>query len=87
MLASGAACATGDAAPPASPEAACARLAATRTDLLGRPWETARGRLAPPARGRLRVLRPGEAATMEFDPRRLNVHLDRDGRVIRLSCG
>jgi hypothetical protein len=34
-----------------------------------------------------RVLSPGDATTMDFVGRRLNVHLDAQGRVMRVRCG
>ncbi|MBX6373026.1 MAG: hypothetical protein IRZ13_02175 [Acetobacteraceae bacterium] len=40
-----------------------------------------------PEGGRLRILRPGMMATMDFDSRRLNIHLDQEERVVRLACG
>jgi len=36
---------------------------------------------------RLRWIRPGDAVTMDYREDRLNVHLDAQGRVQRLSCG
>ncbi|AMO24457.1 hypothetical protein GCM10027034_12730 [Ramlibacter solisilvae] len=36
---------------------------------------------------RVRVVRPGEMVTMEFDGRRLTVELDAGGRVLKLRCG
>lgn len=35
----------------------------------------------------VRVLRAGEAATMEFNPERLNLHVDDDDRVTDARCG
>lgn len=35
----------------------------------------------------VRVLRPGEAATMDHRPDRLNVHLDDQDRIEDLRCG
>ncbi len=34
-----------------------------------------------------RVLKPGDAATMDFNPRRLNLHVDPGGVIIKLACG
>lgn len=34
-----------------------------------------------------RVLRPGDAATMDFRPDRLNILVDDDGQVAGLRCG
>lgn len=35
----------------------------------------------------LRMIRPGDAVTMEFSSQRLNLELDPDGRVTRVRCG
>ncbi|MES2820290.1 MAG: I78 family peptidase inhibitor [Pseudomonadota bacterium] len=35
----------------------------------------------------VRVLRAGEAATMEFNPERLNLHVDAEDRVTDARCG
>ena len=34
-----------------------------------------------------RVLRPGEMATLDFLPERLNIALDEDDVIVGLSCG
>ncbi|QDD64337.1 hypothetical protein EJD96_09245 [Herbaspirillum seropedicae] len=34
-----------------------------------------------------RVLKPGDVATMDFNPRRLNIHVDPGGVIIKLACG
>jgi hypothetical protein len=49
-------------------------------------------RLTPEVRARLpqqnvRVIRPGQAVTMDYSAQRLNVELDKADRVARLSCG
>ncbi|MDR6787556.1 hypothetical protein J2Y58_000897 [Sphingomonas sp. BE138] len=36
---------------------------------------------------RIRVLGPNDAGTMDLLPNRLNVHLDAEGRILRLTCG
>jgi uncharacterized protein YraI len=36
---------------------------------------------------RARVVRPGEFYTMEFDPRRLTIEVDRRNRIVDLRCG
>jgi hypothetical protein len=36
---------------------------------------------------RLRVVRPGDMVTMEFDARRLTLELDTQGRVVAERCG
>lgn len=35
----------------------------------------------------VRVLKPGQAVTLEFNGARLNVEVDEDGRVVSLRCG
>jgi hypothetical protein len=36
---------------------------------------------------RVRILRPGQMVTQEFDASRLNLEVDAGGRVIRVRCG
>jgi ABC-type uncharacterized transport system auxiliary subunit len=35
----------------------------------------------------VRVLAPGDAATMDYNPQRLNIDIDESEVIIRLSCG
>ncbi|WP_397378080.1 I78 family peptidase inhibitor [Pseudomonas sp.] len=35
----------------------------------------------------LRVLAPGDVATMDYNPQRLNIDIDESEVIIRLSCG
>lgn len=35
----------------------------------------------------VRVLRPDDAATLDINPRRLNIHVDPGQVIIKLSCG
>lgn len=35
----------------------------------------------------MRVIRPGQAVTMDYRPDRLNVELDATDRISRISCG
>ncbi|MBV8623599.1 MAG: peptidase inhibitor [Herbaspirillum sp.] len=35
----------------------------------------------------IRVLKPGDAATMDFNLRRLNIHVDPSGVIIKVACG
>ncbi|BEV14988.1 I78 family peptidase inhibitor [Herbaspirillum sp. DW155] len=35
----------------------------------------------------IRVLKPGDAATMDFNPRRLNLHVDPGLVIIQVACG
>lgn len=37
--------------------------------------------------GRIRVIKPGDAVTMDFREDRLNVEIGEDGRIKRLRCG
>ncbi|SDL42678.1 Peptidase inhibitor I78 family protein [Modicisalibacter muralis] len=37
--------------------------------------------------GRVRVIRPGQAYTMDYRHDRLNIHLDASGRITELNCG
>ena len=34
-----------------------------------------------------RIIRPGQAVTMDYSERRLNIHIDGAGRIERVSCG
>ena len=40
-----------------------------------------------PADGKVRVIRPGMAVTMDYVPERLNVDVDASGIVTRIHCG
>jgi hypothetical protein len=61
------------------------------------PAQFALGQLATPSlvqeaqrragAARARVLRPGQAVTMEFDGTRLNLDVDAGNRVLRARCG
>ena len=53
------------------------------TSLLGAPLAA----VTLPADLNDRVLRPGDAATTDYIPSRLNIELDDAGTVIGLSCG
>ena len=35
----------------------------------------------------IRVLKPDDAATMDFNPRRLNLHVDPGLVIIKVACG
>jgi hypothetical protein len=68
-------------------EGQCREAAAQ--DLLGRPASAELGRLALERTGArtLRWIRPGDAVTMDLLSDRLNIELDAQGRVRRVSCG
>lgn len=51
------------------------------TDALGAELQAKAGAKA------LRVIRPGQAVTMDFRDDRLNVELDAGGKVTKVSCG
>lgn len=53
------------------------------TALLGSPLAA----VTLPADLNDRVLRPGDLATTDYDPSRLNIELDDGGTIIGLSCG
>jgi hypothetical protein len=62
---------------------------AAAQDLLGRPASAELGKLALERTGArtLRWIRPGDAVTMDLLSDRLNIELDAQGRVRRVSCG
>ena len=35
----------------------------------------------------VRIIRPGEMVTMDYNPSRLNVRVNRDDRILELTCG
>jgi hypothetical protein len=35
----------------------------------------------------IRVIRPGDVVTMDFNPQRLNAELDELGKIVRIRCG
>ena len=35
----------------------------------------------------VRVIRPGDAVTMDYRQDRLNIELDADGKIVRFNCG
>jgi len=85
-----AACATDGAAPPppggglegaCNAEAAQAGVGQAYTDALGAELQAKAGAKV------LRVIRPGQAVTMDFRADRLDVELDAEGKVKRVSCG
>ena len=61
----------------------CATVAAEMQAQIGQPID---GTQATGRAGR-RILRPGDAATMDFVPERLNLVTDSRGRLTRAYCG
>lgn len=71
--------------PDADDECGAGKLA----DLIGKSATSAvRARIAATAgAGRVRIYTTGDALTMDYSPQRLNVELDKAGRIARMSCG
>ena len=63
--------------------------AAPVQQLVGRPFTAQLGEEARNRSGavRIRSIRPGDAVTMDYREDRLNIHLDAQGRIVRLACG
>jgi len=70
-----------------APQRECAAQAARA--LVGQPFDSALQAEAQRLSGAraLRVIRPGQAVTMDFNAYRLNIELDAADRVMRLHCG
>jgi len=47
----------------------------------------AQAQAAAGAKGAVRVIKPGQAVTMDFRADRLNVEVDEQGVIVRISCG
>lgn len=73
-----------DAGPPVPAPADDTCGAAPHAALVGQP-ETAL--LRQLIMGQVRVIRPGDAVTMDFRPERLNFDIGEDGRIRRIYCG
>jgi hypothetical protein len=71
---------------PLEPEGACDARAASV--VVGRAATRAVEAKAKKLSGAriVRTIRPGSAYTMDFRPDRLNIHVDRRGRIGRLAC-
>jgi hypothetical protein len=69
------------------PEARC-RAAGGQAEL-GKPVddETAENARMGAGAMRARIIKPGQAMTMDADPQRLNIEVDETGRIRRLRCG
>lgn len=72
---------------PRYPEARC-RAAGAQAQL-GKDIddETAENARMEAGAMRARIIRPGQAVTMDVDPQRLNIEVDETGRIRRLRCG
>lgn len=80
-----------DAAPSTPPASAARRSCNTEgaKGVVGRAYDAALGTelLRRTGADRIRVVRPGQMVTMEFDERRLTVELDARDRVASVRCG
>ena len=54
-------------------------------ELVGQPASALENHPDRPAE--VRWIGPETLVTQEYNPNRLNVHLNRDGKIIRLACG
>ncbi|MBW6507525.1 MAG: hypothetical protein K0B00_12335 [Rhodobacteraceae bacterium] len=70
--------------PPNTGDAADDCGASTLQGLLGQPESVLQGMVFA---GPLRVIRAGQAVTMDYSAARLNVSLDAAGLIERISCG
>ncbi|SFP89688.1 I78 family peptidase inhibitor [Pseudomonas borbori] len=85
LLALLAACSSVD--KPAAPDATCRAEAVP--GLLGKLATAERVEMAREQTGAksVRVLAPGDAATMDYNPQRLNIEIDEAELIQRISCG
>ncbi len=79
-------------APTTAPESAAPAGqcdAAPVQDLVGKPYDAALGSDAQTRSGSrgVRVIRPGQAVTMDYRADRLNIELNAGERVVSLRCG
>jgi hypothetical protein len=78
-----AACTPVDATPPSRPAAGDCGAAALQP-LVGQPASVLQTmRFSGP----VRIIRPGQAVTMDYNAARLNIHVDTDEVIARVSCG
>jgi hypothetical protein len=70
--------------PPASVAAAACDAARLSAEFVGRDATVL---LATTFAQPIRVIRPGEAVTLDFNPERINVELDAAARIVRVTCG
>lgn len=87
LLAGSLLCACAEAPGPGMPPAQCNADAAGI--VVGKTFDSQLGVVALKRSGaaRLRVIRPGQAVTMDFDGGRLNVELDANEKVVAVRCG
>ena len=76
-----------DAGPVVSPTAAAAIATCAGTDILTLIGQNVSKLPASGPWSAVRILKPGAAATMDYSPTRLNVHVDNSGKIRDLACG
>lgn len=83
-----AACATAGTAGPATEGPGECRLDAVQY-AVGQPYTVELGAALQDKSGArsLRAISPGQAVTMDFRSDRLNIEIDAQGKVVRVSCG
>lgn len=86
-LSAGLAACTTTESPPSPPAEAGACNADAAQSLVGKPASSAEEARAASGARAMRVVRPGQAVTMDYRPDRLNVELDASDIVVRISCG
>lgn len=75
------------ATPPASPAEGGACNADAAQPFVGKPAASAEQARAASGARAARLIRPGQAVTMDYRPDRLNVELDASDIIVRISCG
>jgi hypothetical protein len=71
-------------APPPSDPAADTCNMAQYASLVGKPSTDAG---VPPASATVRIIRPGDQVTMDFQATRLNIEVGADGAITAIRCG
>ena len=77
-----AACQIVEAPAPGNPDTTCA--AAGIQNLVGQDVSALAAVLLPEP---VRIIRPDEMVTMDFNPARTNIRLDENDRIVEITCG
>ena len=83
LLVALAACAPLVAVPPPGTPDSCG-AAGLRQEFLGQDVSVLAAATFPAP---VRIIRPGDMVTMDFNPNRLNFRLDESGHVVEITCG
>jgi hypothetical protein len=75
------------AAPPTPPAEDGACNADAAQSFVGKPASAAEQARAASGARTMRLIRPGQAVTMDYRPDRLNIELDASDSMVKLSCG